>query len=356
MPIQIIDNFQLGVEKPIDNRFVIGSSYYYTDKDQIQNRYPGLRIWDADDDLGYIWKDNQWILEAYIGVTSSVVDGTIDYIPKYLSTNVIGDSFMYESGSSLYIGGSVQLEAGHSYYGNGSNITDINADNITSGNLNLARLKGEFNYIIVGRGLGVASEWSNLDEVTVGNSKKINITESIINSDYLLTFSSQGNEQTLHSNSSLYFNPNSGILGSSKLSLTNLDTLANNSTSIVYNLVVDQSSGNIVMKDSGVSIPFGGIIMWNSAALPRGFVLCDGCTYQTHLGTITTPDLKQRFIFGAGNGYNINSPTNLNVGQQANLDTGDGTTNITYKAIYFIMYVGSPIISGPTNCPGTSSG
>jgi len=48
---------------------------------------------------------------------------------------------------------------------------------------------------------------------------------------------------------------------------------------------------------SGDSVPVGGIIMWSGAinAIPEGWALCDG--------TNGTPDLQDRFIVGAGNGY-----------------------------------------------------
>ena len=46
-----------------------------------------------------------------------------------------------------------------------------------------------------------------------------------------------------------------------------------------------------------VGIPSGGIILWSGAAnaIPSGFVLCDGNN--------STPDLRDRFVVGAGNTY-----------------------------------------------------
>ena len=47
----------------------------------------------------------------------------------------------------------------------------------------------------------------------------------------------------------------------------------------------------------GGGVPSGGIIIWSGAAnaIPTGFVLCDGNN--------STPDLRDRFIVGAGNSY-----------------------------------------------------
>ena len=44
-------------------------------------------------------------------------------------------------------------------------------------------------------------------------------------------------------------------------------------------------------------MPIGSIIMWSGANIPNGWVLCDGSN--------DTPNLRDRFIVGAGNNYNI---------------------------------------------------
>ena len=50
-------------------------------------------------------------------------------------------------------------------------------------------------------------------------------------------------------------------------------------------------------------IPVGGILIWSgsAASIPKGWVLCNG---QTANG-LATPDLRDRFIVGAGLGYNV---------------------------------------------------
>ena len=46
-------------------------------------------------------------------------------------------------------------------------------------------------------------------------------------------------------------------------------------------------------------VPTGGIIMWSGATnnIPSGWALCDGNN--------STPDLRDRFVVGAGNSYNV---------------------------------------------------
>ena len=69
------------------------------------------------------------------------------------------------------------------------------------------------------------------------------------------------------------------------------------------NLASLDANGNL--KDSGVAsadatVPSGGIIMWSGllTSIPSGWELCDGNN--------GTPDLRNRFIVGAGDQYNRN--------------------------------------------------
>lgn len=58
-----------------------------------------------------------------------------------------------------------------------------------------------------------------------------------------------------------------------------------------------------------IGVPLGGIIMWSGAvnAVPVGFALCDGRTVARTdgKGQVTTPNLKDRFIVGAGGAYAV---------------------------------------------------
>jgi hypothetical protein len=66
------------------------------------------------------------------------------------------------------------------------------------------------------------------------------------------------------------------------------------------------ASGNVLVSNgsawtSGTGIPTGVIFLWSGsiASIPSGFALCDG--------TSGTPDLRNRFIVGAGSTYAVNA-------------------------------------------------
>lgn len=56
---------------------------------------------------------------------------------------------------------------------------------------------------------------------------------------------------------------------------------------------------NFLSTQINVALPIGGIIMWSGAvsAIPPGWALCDG--------TNGTPNLRDRFVVGAGSTYNV---------------------------------------------------
>jgi microcystin-dependent protein len=66
-------------------------------------------------------------------------------------------------------------------------------------------------------------------------------------------------------------------------------------------------TGPVTLNQAQVNsaMPMGGIIMWNGATIPAGWALCNGQTVARSDGggNITTPDLRDRFIVGAGNSY-----------------------------------------------------
>lgn len=64
--------------------------------------------------------------------------------------------------------------------------------------------------------------------------------------------------------------------------------------------------GDTFGSEASGTIPIGGIIMWSGtiATIPTGWSLCNG--------TNGTPDLRERFIVGAGSGYAVGSTGGAN--------------------------------------------
>ncbi|HET6402712.1 MAG TPA: hypothetical protein VFH95_15110 [Candidatus Kapabacteria bacterium] len=67
----------------------------------------------------------------------------------------------------------------------------------------------------------------------------------------------------------------------------------------------DAATKSYVDSRAAGVIPIGGIIMWSGTVsnIPAGWALCDGNTYNGH----ATPNLKDRFIVGAGGTYAVGS-------------------------------------------------
>jgi len=181
MAIQIVDNFQVNIADAIDNRLVVGPSQFYTDKDDLPYKYAGMRVWDLNSGVSgvpYVWTGTTFSTEASSGIAGS---GTPGVISKFIGGgNVLDDSIIKEVGVNIGIGtispdkkltvaGDIKSTGAGGFYGKGTNITDINANNITSGTLTLTRLQnGTTGYILTGG--GGSPVWTNPTSITVGNS------------------------------------------------------------------------------------------------------------------------------------------------------------------------------------------
>jgi len=82
-------------------------------------------------------------------------------------------------------------------------------------------------------------------------------------------------------------------------------------TSEKFNIEIGTLNVQGKIKEYGNElIPRGVIVMWSGSIsnIPSGWALCDGRTYTAPDGTqVTTPDLRDRFIVGAGNSYSPGS-------------------------------------------------
>jgi microcystin-dependent protein len=104
-------------------------------------------------------------------------------------------------------------------------------------------------------------------------------------------------------------------------------------------------------------VPTGGIIMWSGsvASIPTGWALCNGSS--------GTPDMRDRFVVGAGNSYAVgdtggaNSVTLTEAQMPAHTHTFSGSTNTTGAHIHPItgdIFSGNGTFTGFT--PRTTSG
>jgi len=227
MPIQILDNFEVNISKPIDNRFVVGSQSFYTNKEQIPYRYPGLRIWDLNDSFPYVWTGLTWSNENQSGVV--IGSGTAGFLPKFFGSNPtsnIVNSQIFDNGSSVGIGktdpaskldvlGSIRVSgSGNSFVGPGQGITMIDATNISVGNLSLQRITAGNNGDIMVRGSSNA-QFVNPSSITVGTASNLTITPVSNNAVYHVPFFSgttglPGNRQIFATSSSIQINPSTG--------------------------------------------------------------------------------------------------------------------------------------------------
>jgi hypothetical protein len=205
MPIQLIDNFELNVQKPIDNRFVVGVTYSltyggYSTRYDIVNPYEGLRIWDLNDSQPYVFNGTTWSSEA--SLTTIQGTGTANYVPLFNTSNSIVNSSIYETSGNILIGttsvtsGKLQvngaIRTSDGFIGNGATISNINASNISSGSLALARItvNGSSGFVMT-RDSSTA-QWQAPSDLSVGtasNAQNVVVSNTNSASTHYLLFS-----------------------------------------------------------------------------------------------------------------------------------------------------------------------
>lgn len=82
-----------------------------------------------------------------------------------------------------------------------------------------------------------------------------------------------------------------------------------------------------LLAELNAQIPLGMITLWNGAttAIPTGWALCNGTT----VNGVVTPDLRDKFVVGAGNSYAVNATggTTTNTLSTANLPSHNHGVN-----------------------------
>jgi len=181
---------------------------------------------------------------------------------------------------------SVTLSGDLNLTGNAAIVGDVSLDELTARNVNITGIvttsgdlyvsgrfrdvnsaTGTAGQILSSTGNGV--DWIDANTTSVNNSINVGVNVNSTNADQFVSF----------------FGANSG----NQPNRVDDDFTYNPSTNL---LKIDGTAGGIV--------PSGAIIMWSGAAnaIPTGFVLCDGNN--------NTPDLRNRFVVGAGSGSNYN--------------------------------------------------
>ena len=185
---------------------------------------------------------------------------------------------------------SVTLSGDLNLTGNAAIVGDVSLDELNARNANFTGItttQGDLNIrgslkdengapgnagtILSSTGSGV--EWISANTTSVANSINVGVNVDSTNADQFVSFfgANSGNQPNRVDNDFKY-NPSTNTL----------------------------TVGTIVSTVGGAFVQ-GMIVAWSGsvANIPTGFVLCDGNN--------NTPDLRDRFIIGAGNSYNVDA-------------------------------------------------
>ena len=182
----------------------------------------------------------------------------------------------------------LKTSSGNLTFSSGGNVVvsddlDVTGNLDVSGNLKIdGQLKdGDGNFGTSGQVLssdGTDTAWINAGSLTAGAAAEVGVTAVNDDSSHFITFvdTSSGNEN-IKVDTNLTYNPSTNTL--------NVPNISGNGSGL-----------------SGIeAFVTGMIILWygNTGNIPTGFVLCDGNN--------NTPDLRDKFVVGAGSAYSPNN-------------------------------------------------
>ena len=127
---------------------------------------------------------------------------------------------------------------------------------------------------------GTDTVWINANTTSVANANNVGTNLNSTDADQFVTFvgTSSGNNP-IRVDAGIKYNPSTNRLTAG--------SFAGDGANLT-NLTVDGFVSGMIIAWSG-----------SEASIPTGFVLCDGNN--------NTPDLRDRFIIGAGNNYNVDA-------------------------------------------------
>jgi len=352
MSIQIIDGFQVNTALPIDNRIVASGSVA---RNAIPYKYEGLRVFDTFDGIPYVWLNGAWVGENASGVAGA---GSASHIPLYTSSNVIGNSLLYQSGYNILTvdagGGAnkISMNANNgliiaAFSGNGAQVTNIDAGNISSGQLSLSRLtNGSTNYILTG-GSG-APVYTDPSQVTVGTAS---VASSVVVSStgasgsyYLPLISSLTPNSVIKSNSGLSFDASTGITTIPILRFGDAYTYTQTGR-ISYSV---STGGAVTFQIGSLSVPSTCLVVVEATFATRNYPLFIMGGYSTNRGS----KMMITFKFTAGTATTIGSIQTI----YNQTDSPQGSYPSSYSSIDTpSIYAGSSVVNFAQNA-GNSSG
>jgi len=208
MSIVVIDGFKVNAQAPVDSRIVASG---LAGRNSITYKYEGLRVWDTSDNIPYVWVSGAWQSENASNVSGS---GTINYLSKFTSANVMGSSQIFDNGSFVGVNTTTQTAGirfevngdvkATKFWGDGSNLTNLNADNVATGNMPIARIEtGTNTYFLVSG--SSAPAWTDPATLNIGSATKLQNTRTIFGQNFdgsanvtgNVVFGTQANKATL---------------------------------------------------------------------------------------------------------------------------------------------------------------
>lgn len=261
------------------------------DGEVVRNHKVTIRLWDAPSDGALLWARTFNVLTDTNGVFNLAVSdegGKISEQDKPSQATLASVLSLNQAGD-VYIGLQVENSAGEivprqrlfaaPFAAVANDVRKISKDIIAGGKITFVGDKDQvvkvsadgidqqtgdstFHTLTVNGTLSVAGHITTNDGLTVNGLKGLEVSAGLITAKKGIT----GHNGTLEVKSDLK------IDGDKKLTIGNTEV---------------------------VPVPVGGIIMWNKTTLPDNvhWAICDGEN--------GTPDLRDRFIVGAGNGYKI---------------------------------------------------
>jgi hypothetical protein len=394
MSIQLVDNFQLNSAIPIDTRIVASGS---AERDAIQYKYEGLRVYDLSNNSPYVWINGGWFGENSLSIYGF---GAPNYIVKYSGSgttpvNTISQSIITEQNvfgedrvgigtinfgpapfSKLQVAGSIRAEGGV-FYGSGAGLTNIPATQITGPNslsINLLQLYGGVNWIMVNN--SSSAIWKDPAQITVGNAtnaqNSVNATNAV-NADKVAVKSNSTNSSTnyvlfsqstgsvnsgvdvlTNTTNSIRINPNNGKVGigtgtlTGKLSVVNLTGTSVSATPTLTNpssLLIAKDDTNMTEANAGFRIETS---QYNSVLRLRKYIGTTGVrdsSWGSYGGSSGEGLDEIRFH---GRTY-INTKGDLNTGDVLSFGTNNSlATNANDQIVFYLK--------GPANATLTSQG